>query len=304
MLNVGNADAIVVQLAKNKEALTLLIDGGNGKNHNHEIIDYFEKEGIKPDLLICSHLDRDHIGGLGDILEKYHESVKQIWMHLPEARDSLLASKILVDQKTWSLCERRELICSSILDAEKFMTVADKYGLKNNIIEPFSDSPNTDFNQFCLSWSIKILGPTERFYYEQLMKFRSPYSPPAQEYASSARDCDVIGKDGPDSAENESSLIFQITANERKYLFTGDAGMRAFTKIKSQLEKNYWLKVPHHGARQNLSRGILEIIKPDVCFVSAVGDKEHPDFNLKACLIKHGVRVRCTGEENNVLVEG
>ena len=124
-----------------------------------------------------------------------------------------------------------------------------------------------------------------------------------REIASQLDPCGSIGQGGPDTPENESSLIFQVYCDGRKYLFTGDAGLQAFGNIDNKLEKIYWLKTPHHGSRKSLSSKILDRLSPTKAFISAKGEAGHPDDNLVKCLQNKGATVRCTGKEGKDLIE-
>jgi len=294
MMDVGDADAIIVQLERFSEKLVLLIDGGKNSEHADKIIEYFGKLQILPDILICTHLDKDHIGGLGRVLEQFHKNVKSIWVHIPTKHDDLFKTKLMakiVDKKAFGRAdERLELIFASVHDLENFVQVADKLGLK--ISEPFSDTTDQQVISICKKWGIEILGPSLSFYDSLVPLFREAYAPKAiYESAlikAAANPCLALGQEGYDTPENESSLIFSISDNTRNYLFTGDAGLQAFNKIEDKLKKLYLLKIPHHGSKKNLNQGIIEKISPQKCLISASGKQGHPDSNLIECLRRHG----------------
>ncbi len=306
MLNIGDADAIIVQLKKNDQVLTLLIDGGKIQEHANKIIKYFEDYHLTPDVIICTHLDYDHIGGLKYIVKEYYQQIKAIWVHRPENHESTLRRGLEIDSKSCSKSERRELIISSLKDLDSFIDEAEKNGLKDSIFEPFSDSTEKEVLTLCANWGIKILGPSKEFYESLLSCFRS-YSPAEffeESMLKTLEPCNAIGKEGNDAPENESSLIFQISNGDKGYLFTGDAGLQAFKRIKDKLGKVYWLKIPHHGSRKNLDKELIQKLSPERCFISAIGENGHPDSNLVKCLTKHGAdKILCTGIEGNNLIE-
>ena len=115
--------------------------------------------------------------------------------------------------------------------------------------------------------------------------------------------CEQIGKGGKGSPENESILIFQITSGDKKYLFAGDEGLQAFGEIKSDLEKVYWLKVPHHGSKRNMDKEMIDKLHTEIALISAGGNDEHPDENFMKCLAEHKAIVKCTCKKGD-LVEG
>lgn len=66
-LDVGNADAILVRTGEHQ----MLIDGGEAGDGD-TIIDYLQEQGVdKLDLVIATHPDSDHIGGLSDVLKAF-----------------------------------------------------------------------------------------------------------------------------------------------------------------------------------------------------------------------------------------
>jgi beta-lactamase superfamily II metal-dependent hydrolase len=304
MLNVGEADAIIVELIDpyNNE-LRLLIDGGLEK-HARTIIDYFKQINTKPDILICSHLDKDHVGGLRGVVEEYKDYIKAIWVHLPENHDGNLRKSVI---EKAGLNERSGLILASINDLKNFIEVARKYKIK--IFEPFSDSLPQEVQSICSQFRMRILGPSIDFYNKLVVDFKEDFNSAIIdskkdiiEYviAATKNPCANLGS-SKDRPENESSLIFEISTFYKKFLFTGDAGLIAFNDIKSKLAKVYWLKVPHHGSKGNLNSEVIEVLKPQRSFIPADGIK-HPDSELVNCLKSHGSEVKCTCEAS-VLIE-
>lgn len=305
MLNVGDADAIVVQLTKGYLKTTLLVDGGKDENHASQIISFFEKIKDKPDTIICTHLDQDHIGGLPNILKEYKSNIQSIWTHLPERHYPGSSFKKVLMEKA-SVNEELQVILASVQDLDDFIEMARQLGLDKKIVEPFSDSNDQQLLTMCALWGINILGPSSSFYDSLVPDILKEYDSRILEcgvYKTYVDPCTQIGQDGYDRPTNESSLIFQVTT-DKKYLFTGDAGLRAFGQLKNQLARVYWLKVPHHGSKKNLNSDLIEKLNPAKCFISAVGVNGHPDENLLACLKIHNVAsVKCTGIEDSDLAE-
>ena len=66
-IDVGQGDSIFIQTPSNK---TILIDGGPPKA-GKKVVAYLNKLGVKQiDLLIATHPDVDHIGGLRKVIKK------------------------------------------------------------------------------------------------------------------------------------------------------------------------------------------------------------------------------------------
>lgn len=83
---------------------------------------------------------------------------------------------------------------------------------------------------------------------------------------------------------NQASIVFKCFDDNGNWLFTGDADESVFHRIINE-EHCFWyprppiawlynaisakfLKIPHHGSRENINRYILECINPDVAIIS------------------------------------
>ncbi|MBH0228825.1 S-layer homology domain-containing protein [Halobacillus yeomjeoni] len=72
-IDVGQGDSTLIQTPSGK---TILIDGGR-KSAGQKVVDYLAKSGINTiDLMVATHPDADHIGGLIDVLQQVQ--VKQV----------------------------------------------------------------------------------------------------------------------------------------------------------------------------------------------------------------------------------
>ncbi|BAB59310.1 hypothetical protein [Thermoplasma volcanium GSS1] len=54
--------------------VTVLVDSGT-RSGGKKIIDYYERSGGKPDVVVITHHHADHIGGLSEIVERFHPKV-------------------------------------------------------------------------------------------------------------------------------------------------------------------------------------------------------------------------------------
>ena len=93
--DVGQGDAAMIDLPKNTQ---ILIDGGDGKDILEKLGKYLPFYDRKIELIIMTHPDEDHIGGLVEVL-KYYE-VEQVLLSgikcekaICQERDKLIAEK-------------------------------------------------------------------------------------------------------------------------------------------------------------------------------------------------------------------
>lgn len=72
-INVGQGDAIYIKTAAGED---VLIDGGN--KDGSDVVSYLKKQGVKDlEVMISTHPDVDHIGGLDDVLKSF--KVKSVY---------------------------------------------------------------------------------------------------------------------------------------------------------------------------------------------------------------------------------
>ena len=98
--------------------------------------------------------------------------------------------------------------------------------------------------------------------------------------------CDTLKTDGNTrlTATNKASIILAIDKEEKRYLFTGDAGIESFKSIpdwQTELKNLFFLKVPHHASDNNISKELIELMQPEYAYNT--GFKYQDDAVLK-CL--------------------
>ena len=164
MLSVGNADAIIVWLKDhNNNHYVTLIDGGN-KSDGEKVIKHLEKYILKPeasgktapDLIISTHHDKDHIGGLIEVVNHYKSAIGEVWVNNPADHMGNLAYRKLEESfRSKSINKQYQVILESLTNLDDFISVVDKYKIPRfNALAGRSKHDNI----------IQILGPSEKFY--------------------------------------------------------------------------------------------------------------------------------------------
>lgn len=103
------------------------------------------------------------------------------------------------------------------------------------------------------------------------------------------------------TSPNMNSAILKILVNGNAFLFTGDAGIASFENIpnfEETIKNLFWLKVPHHGSRNNINCRLIKLMSPQFAVIS--GNK-HIDESVVSCLRKHCSKVEITRDNNNHL---
>ena len=250
-----------------EEQTVILIDGGfqaTGEYLVKKIPSFFRTNTI--DLVVSTHPDQDHIGGLATVLEKL--DVRALLIHQP-----------------WKLrTELPDAVDSAVALYEK--------AKEQNIPilgQPFAGEWAEDIK----GGHIRVVGPSRDYYTKLLPKFDDDGKPTeirsgimakaakivdeAKNWVLETMDKDSIGNDGETSATNNSSVMLEITVDEKRILFTGDAGVPALTGAAAFMgcspgENIAVIQIPHHGSRHNVGTDVLNQI------VGNIGDKKNPQI--------------------------
>lgn len=288
MLDVKSADAFIIHIVdENDENHIILVDAGNF-NDGQKIINHLRKyyESPKIDLAIVTHPDDDHYGGFFYLLDKIKKKttdaieIKEFWIHDPGKH---ISDK---DVKFRWTTENAKAEATSVLELNGQNLLKLILDMKINMIEPFAYC-GEDYIFGHPDYNLVVLGPSEEYYKTLVPNFRNDLKP-KNKTDEIDEDSTVTLKDGKiysqtlneagddPSTHNQSSLIFAfVPTDNKKHLFMGDAGEAAFKNIPKEFEsyiKNvYWLKVPHHGSKHNLTNNMINTIKPKVAYISTEG---------------------------------
>lgn len=321
MLNVKDGDAIIIELSKNDKNLVIVVDSGHTGSYARtlkpklvEILAKHDKNA--PDVVVCTHYDSDHIAGLIPLLQDYMDGITQVWVHktpevilehIRQAKQLLLESKSSKSQETLA---EQFLSTLKLSDQDLEQNNAEHIILESlpelqillNLI-PIGKRRHTFSGDVPLKdWpEIKILGPTEDYFdslfpaHQTLKEFLEEEAGLGVEHSrkferiqelAGISVCDTLKDDTSASitATNKASIVFSIDNENGRYLFTGDAGIESFKKIpnwKVELKELFFLKIPHHGSNNNLSKEIINVMQPKYAYNSG---NNHQDENVLQCI--------------------
>lgn len=249
-----SGDAIALRFTRpdNNELAHVIIDGGfedDGEALVEHVKRYYETEDI--DLVVLTHPDGDHIGGLGVVLRELNVAVLAAHDLAAHGGGSLKAA-----EATTELIE-----------------LARSEG--TSIYEPFEG-----FSAF--GGALLVAGPSKPFYEacvaEQVAqevagaRASEPSSALREAIARlSARVLSIFpletdfGDSGGTNPRNNSSTIIDVSLEGERFFFTGDAGVPALEAALDYLDAAgrteaslKFAQVPHHGSRHNGSRAHIE----------------------------------------------
>lgn len=230
--DVGQGDSIFIDLRGNNQ---ILIDGGSGKEVLDKLGKYMPFYDKKIEFLVMTHPDKDHMGGLIEVLKYYK------------------VNRILetgIECKTEICREWDGLIAEKNIPVEyaEFGQTINMEEADINVLYPFENlKGKTVKNDNDASIVLKIAVE------DKSVKSKKT----VDEY--------FVG-----SGERKISIQNQNDKPGNSYLLTGDAG---FKVEKDLLDKNInlqsgILKVSHHGSKNSTSDDFLKAVKPKESIIS------------------------------------
>lgn len=332
LLDVKNADAVLVHLSKDGNQLVFVIDSGRAGHHQQVLAaleEILKKAGKKaPDFIMCTHYDNDHIGGILALIEHYKAYKPVIWMHKTSEKIDIEAYK-----KTLRLARLQEGIFPSENDtylggamgqdqkyfAQAIKTVEQEEAVIRRIATLEMECREPLVENFSIEgWpEITLISPSFEFYQQQFpKKFTTAdlLKDEVQELKNqqaAAKAQSETGENIPDpfealdqikrsniTATNMNSAMLMIESYGKKFLFAADAGIAAFQQVEEQkLTGLYWLKVPHHGSANNLNAHLIKVMKPLHASISG-GSLIAPE--IIACFQGVGSKVLTTRDDKDI----
>ncbi len=309
-LQANNGDAILIHFTDGSINRNILIDGGTGSAYSQKIrgrIKYNELgqelKGIKDkgeyiDLLVLTHVDDDHIGGILKWFgndDKALDLVKKVWFN-----SGRTIKKELEPDNKKEYDNSLEFDNNSSLDTsiEQGVRFEDIIKSKLDVWDEKIIKSEQKLSLFGIDF--QILSPDEERLKDLLGKWKKE-KPDSLDTAAHKNDYDktltqliyddVFEEDS--SKHNGSSISFIITFNKRNYLFLADSFPSVVISSldtlgcseQSPLECEF-VKVSHHGSKANNSNELLKLIKSKKYIISTNGAKHsHPNKQFLARLI-------------------
>ena len=315
-----SGDAILVRYgnlygSRNQQKV-VVVDGGYPET-GQAVIDHLATHyGTNEiDLMISTHPDQDHVGGLEAVMEKC--TVHELWMHQPWMHTKDIADMFVHGHVTDKSV--KNALRKSLDEARELESLANR--LRIPITEPFA---GTSFD----NKSVYVLGPSQAFYESLLPEFRC--TPEAKQEGGLLKglvagatafvksvaeswDIETLGTPSEDtSAENNSSTVLLFQFGDQSALLTADAGLPALVPALQILRRNAYdlskikfIQVPHHGSGRNVSKDFLDaLLGPRLGFnavtrtayvsVAKSDDPKHPAKKVTNAFRRRGAPVHTT----------
>lgn len=302
----------MIAYGENPNKKYILIDAGRAWTYENALKQYLTDNGItKIELLVITHVDRDHIDGMLRLIRDpdLNLQVRNVWFntwdHLhglkiekPGSDDDTeefgakmgeeLSTEIIVKGWRWNSQFDRKAVELDDDPAGNIIQIGD---IKLTLLSPDRDKLETlipDWKKEC-----QKAGITPGYTVE--------------DYVVTDDDLEDFGTidiealdeeeflDDPSEA-NGASIAFIIEYKNRKILLSGDAHEDLLVKnlknlgssVSNPIELDVF-KVPHHGSKYNISKELLNLMKCDHYLLATNGNYfKHPHKVAMARLIKYG----------------
>jgi hypothetical protein len=302
MLPAAHGDCLWLEYGPKKNPYRVLIDGGRDYSYKHLATRLEERLGDLPkekrafELLVITHIDSDHIGGVLELLEAnpLDITIRDTWFngyhHLPETPPDLLGpvqgerlTDLLVSGKRpWNAAVEGEAL--AIAKRDTFPVVKLKGGLTLTLLSPTLQ----ELHKLRPQWKKEVLKaglvpghPAEGSHDEE-----------------DAGPSDRLGGGDPDpkrlarsefredtSKANGSSIALLAEYRGKRCLLAGDAFPSLLARSLETLAEQRrvetlpidLLKVSHHGGKKNTSNELLQRIDCKRFLFSTDGSSfDHP----------------------------
>lgn len=287
VLKASYGDCILISIVQDGLPYIIMIDGGTGDTYTYknkkgkraagalkDKLEQLRREGKHIDLLIITHVDNDHIGGIINWFEDEiptNSFVKCIWLN---DDTEIKEEKSLDNTAGQAASMKRTLESHAIKNVDTIVagkvfafdwgkifilspTIAQHNIIAGNIAKELNNSTSNRYGENI----------------EDLLK---------EEY-----------KGGDSSPENNASIAFLLQMNgSENVLMLGDANITTVMNSLKSIEgvelplHCSWVKLSHHGSKNNFKPELLNMITADNYIISTNGMHfGHPDKEVVAWLV-------------------
>jgi hypothetical protein len=314
MLPADHGDCLWIEYGDDKKKYRVLIDGGTPhsfKTWSRRIKD-FPGKTLRFELFVITHVDADHIGGALELLRNLGRLGKKIefgdvwfngWRHLQDImgdmQGELVTNHLVRRRLGWNLAfERRAIVVPQGGELPAHVLPG---GLRLTLLSP----THAQLDKLKLRWEKTITGAEKVL--GRVKDKEKYFEPPSDLLGDEPPDVDDLAdrRFNPDrTVANGSSIAllaeYQDGETEKRCLFAADAHVGVLVHSLKRLMQDRRrvrdgrlvvdaLKMSHHGSRNNISKGLLDLLDCPRFLFSTNGQQfSHPSPEGVARVIKYG----------------
>lgn len=295
ILQVQYGDAIILECRRGENKGVVVVDGGPTVCSNSFIDSVWKCQPI--DLMVLTHYDNDHIGGIlaliDDCLDCREEiPIKEIWANC--------AKYIEVADSTRTSPGQGVNLAKILAN----IAAHGRFAWRHDICEGYKTDMKFAY--------IEVVSPTEEVMKMAIKKQEVVDGAPTSATSRTNSDLqttfeDLAGNEvkapnlnQPSSLANAASIAFVLRCDDFSILMLGDCyphNVVAYLRAKGYSEaiplQVDYVKVAHHGSRNNTSNELMDIIKCNNYIISTNGgdgSTNHPDREAFAHILCHPKR--------------
>jgi beta-lactamase superfamily II metal-dependent hydrolase len=281
VLNVGDADAIIIRQFINDQSYVILIDAGHEEDAElikNQLMNYY---GSHINLAICTHPDSDHKDGFFGLINDEDITIDELWLSDPD--------EILTCEEKQALGDEEEVKEAIHMIWQK--SGNDELNLINLALRKGIQVYSVIDGAFDNDLHIQIVGPTAEYYKEAIKNMINDNLAEIRSREEIDEEFAPDKEEDPSPSNATSLIVLFVPGNGKKLLFTGDANTDSLEEMLYEYEdlRNvYLLKVPHHGSRYNLTKNIIRALSPKTSIISASDQYGHPNNEVADYLARYG----------------
>lgn len=304
ILPANHGDSIIIKtFDRNGKAFNMVIDGGTSITFDSSLKKMLKQIPLV-DVVVITHIDSDHIGGLIKFVKNAYFDPNQVgkyWFNSKNIKFIVDGDNISYDQaKSFEelLIDKGEIGNKWSEDVYVGNEPLVPEGIVLEILSPTIDV----LDKLNEKWP-----ELNEEYKTKLAEISIADIKPSQMGRGKLEDL-VLADDCPEKTImgdlfNSSSIAFVLRSFDLSMLFLGDSHPHLIKKtmelagysIKNKLKVDI-VKVSHHGSKNNTMNDVLDMIDCNRFIISTNGgssDHTHPDRETIARIIHHQERVKC-----------
>lgn len=301
-MNAFHGDCILIKTFDMHGApFNILVDGGPSKTFQYTLNKELTDIGVIH-LLILTHIDSDHIGGLIRFFKSSLSNnieIKKYWFNGPNLLRISSSNKISYDEgKTLE-----ELLLQKNEPKEKWRDqifyTGDELELRPGIHYQIL-SPTKDLLELLYTNWPAVTKEIVRRSEDVPISGNAPSQIPKGDLEELAKRSFEPSKKVENDLANSSSIAFILKLPDTSILLLGDAraeiierSLRGFGYSETNSVQVEYVKVSHHGSKNNTSCAMLDLINSQHFIISTNGGSgrtRHPDREVIARILYHSQR--------------